>query len=62
MEGLTAIDENEYHQVLKELVLRKQKERKQETDLNIREKIINFALGKGYEMELILDLVKKLKI
>ncbi len=62
MEGLANIDENEYNQVLKELILRKQKELKPETDLKIREKIINFALGKGYELILILDMMKNLKI
>jgi len=62
MGGLTSIDETEYYQVLKEMILRKQKEFKPEKDLNIREKILNFALGKGYEMDLILNLMKKLKI
>ena len=62
MEGMTHIDEKEYLQMLKELILRKQKELRQDEDLNIREKIIDFVLGKGYEMNIILDQMKKLKI
>ena len=62
LEGLASIDEKEYHKVLEELILRKQKELKPEKDLIIRDKILNFVLGKGYEMNLILDLMKNLKI
>jgi regulatory protein len=61
-EGIESLDEKEYLNVLKELILRKQKELKPEKDLMVRDKIVNFALGKGYEMNLILDLIKKLKI
>lgn len=60
--GIKEIDEDEYLKVLKEIITLKKKEFNPEKDLNIREKIINFALGKGYEMELILDFVKSLKI
>ena len=61
-EGLTDIDDGEYHQVLDSLLLRKQIEVGSEKDLNNREKIINFALGKGYEIEIIIDHLKKLKL
>ena len=61
-EGLYEIDDEAYRNVLKELIFRKYNELKQEKNLNIREKIINFAFGKGYEMNLILELIKELQI
>jgi regulatory protein len=61
-EGLTEIDDGEYEKVIADLIQIKQKEFGKEKDLNIREKIINFALGKGYEIDLILDLMNKMKI
>jgi regulatory protein len=60
--GLRDIDEEEYRQVLRDLILRKEKEHRPEKDFTIREKILNFALGKGYEIDLVLDMMKKLKI
>jgi regulatory protein len=60
--GLDDIDEEEYRQVLTDLITKKNIELKNKKSLNIRGKIINFAQGKGYEMELIIDLVKELKI
>jgi len=60
--GIEEIDEADYQRVLCDLILKKQKEIKPEKDLNIREKIITFAQGKGYEMELILTALKELKI
>jgi len=59
--GLQEIDDEEYRQVLKDLILKKNVELKNKKSLNIRGKIINFAQGKGFEMELILDIVKELK-
>jgi regulatory protein len=61
-EGLFEIDEEEYREVLKELISRKYQEIKHEKTVNIREKIINFAYMKGYEMSLILALIKELQI
>ena len=52
--GLEEIDEEDYRRVLRDLIRKKRKEIKPEKDLNIREKIITFAQGKGYETELIL--------
>jgi len=60
--GLEEIDEEDYRRVLRDLIRKKRKEIKPEKDLNIREKILNFALGKGYESVLVLDLIKKLEI
>ncbi len=60
--GIKEIDEDEYQKVLKDLILKKQTELKPDTDFNIREKIIAFVYGKGYETELILSAIKELKI
>jgi regulatory protein len=60
--GLKEIDEEDYRQVLHDLIRKKQKEIKPEKNLNIREKIITFVSGKGYEMELIITALKELKI
>jgi regulatory protein len=61
-EGMNSIDHKDYLQTLKNMMIRKYDEIKSEEDENIREKIINFAYGKGYEMEYILSLIKELKI
>ena len=60
--GIEEIDEEDYQQVLRDLIQRKQKEIIPEKNLNIREKIITFVQGKGYEMELIFTALKELKI
>ncbi len=60
--GLEEIDDDEYQKVLKDLILKKQKEIKPDKDSNVREKIISFVHNKGYEMELILSTLKELKI
>ena len=60
--GLVEIDDEEYLQMLKEVISRKYDEIKAEKNSNIREKIINFAFGKGYEMDLILQVLKELQI
>jgi len=61
-EGMNEIDEENYLQTLKELMLHKFNEIKTKKNVNIREKIINFAYGKGYEMEHILVFIKEMKI
>ena len=61
-EGMAEIDETEYLQTLKELMIHKFNEIKTQKNVNIREKIINFAFGKGYEMEFILVFLKEMKI
>jgi regulatory protein len=60
--GIEEIDEEDYQRILRDLIRKKQKEITPEKDLNIREKIITFVLGKGYEIELILTALKELKI
>ena len=60
--GIEEIDEEGYQQILRDLIQKKQKEIIPEKNMNIREKIITFVQGKGYEMELILTALKELKI
>jgi regulatory protein len=60
--GLEEIEEEEYHKVLKELVEKKQTELWPVNDFTAREKIINFAYGKGYEFDHILSVIKELNI
>lgn len=60
--ALDEIDEADYRHTLRELIIKKRKEIKPEKEVNIREKILIFAQGKGYEVELILTALKELKI
>lgn len=57
--GLADIDDEEYRQVLKDLIIKKNVELKNKKSLNIRGKIINFAYSKGFETDLILDIIKE---
>jgi regulatory protein len=61
-EGLLEIDEEEYRNALKDIMLRKKNEVKPLNSSNIRWKIVNFVYGKGYEMDIILRMVRELKI
>jgi|ERR1035438_5495103 regulatory protein len=58
--GLDDIDNGEYYEVLKNLILKKNLELSNKKSLDIRQKIINFAQGKGFEIELILGIMKEL--
>ncbi len=60
--GIGEIDEDDYRIVLKDLILKKQKEIKPDINVNVREKIIAYVHNKGYEMELILSTLKELNI
>jgi regulatory protein len=60
--GIAEIDENDYLNTLHDLIEKKYREIKPQKDLNVREKIITFAQGKGFETDLILSIVKELNI
>lgn len=60
--GLEEINEEEYRAILESLILKKRREIKGGKNLTIREKLINFALGKGFEFDLILQSLHNLKI
>ena len=61
-DALEAIDPEEYLDILRELILKKRKEIKTGKNLNIREKIITFVTGKGFEFDLVARELKELKI
>jgi len=60
--GLDEIDEEEYQRILKEMMLKKKNEHSGENDFSIRERVINYVHGKGYEFTLILSIIKELNI
>jgi regulatory protein len=60
-EGIGSIDPDDYRNTLISLIARKRIEIKQEKNLNVRGKIVNFALAKGYEMPLILEIIKEIQ-
>ncbi len=61
-EAFNEIDENGYMKTLRNLILKKRKDFQTGKNLNIREKLINFALSKGYEFDLIAAVLKEMKI
>jgi regulatory protein len=61
-QGLDEIEEEEYKEVLSALIRKKYAELNPEKNLNIREKIITFAYGKGFEISLVHELIKELHI
>lgn len=61
-QGLDDIDEVEYIDMIRQILQKKISETKAEKKLNIRSKLVNFAMGKGYESSLILDVLKEMKI
>jgi len=60
--GLNEIDEEEYLQVLKTIILKKKEELEKEKGINIRDKIITYIQNKGYELPLIFNILKEYKI
>jgi len=60
--ALMEIDEEDYLKTLRQLIQKKMGEIKTEKSLNIRDKIINFAVAKGYEFDMILEALKTLKL
>ncbi|MCD4735504.1 MAG: RecX family transcriptional regulator [Bacteroidales bacterium] len=60
--GLQEIDEKEYFKILEKLITRKIQELS-DTDLKIRKnKIITFAVGKGFEVDLVREIMKKINL
>lgn len=56
------IGEEDYRETIRLLILKKKQEIKTEKKLNIRDKIINFVVSKGYEFDQVLDILNELKI
>ncbi|MEI6173070.1 MAG: regulatory protein RecX [Bacteroidota bacterium] len=60
--ALLEISPEDYRKTVRELVLKKKSEIKPGKNLNIREKIITFVIGKGFEFDLAAEIIKELKI
>lgn len=56
--GLREIDENEYMETLKRLIAIKKEEIREKDTLRAKYKIISYAIGKGYEPDLVKEIVK----
>ncbi len=61
-EALPEISDEDYRKTIRELILKKKSEIKPGKNLNIREKIITFVTGKGFEFDLTAEILKELKI
>ena len=62
LQAFEDLDEDEYLEILRELILKKHREIKAGKNLSIREKIITFVSGKGFEFDRINETLKELKI
>lgn len=60
--AMEEIGEDDYMRTIRELILKKQSEINTGKHLNIREKIITFVTGKGFEFDLISKVLTELKI
>jgi regulatory protein len=61
-EALSEIDEATYLKTLGSLLIKKYNATNKQKTLNLKEKLFNFAYGKGFEQELILQTIKELNI
>jgi regulatory protein len=59
--GLQEIGEEDYQSVLTELIEKKSHEIRGEKKWTIRHKLFNFALGKGFESDLVIETLNNLK-
>ena len=60
--GLDKIDEQEYHSVLKKIILKKKGEIKETDIYKANKKVATFAISKGYEPELVWDVIREYRI
>ena len=60
--AMTEIGGEEYLETIRDLILKKQQEIKAGKNLNIREKIITFVTGKGFEFDITARILKELNI
>ena len=60
--AMEEIGEDDYARTIHELILKKMSEINNGKNLNIREKIITFVTGKGFEFDLIAKVLTELKI
>lgn len=61
--GLSEIDDEDYYETLKELIVKKNSELFKETNLAQKQlKISKYLIGKGYESNLIWDAIKEISL
>jgi len=61
-EAFQEIAEDEYQEQIRKLILKKNTEIKTEKNFKKREKIITFVVGKGYEIDLVLQVLEEIKL
>jgi len=57
--GFAEIDEDEYEEILKKIIDKKAKSVKEKNDFKRKNKIAAYAIGKGFESELVWGVVKE---
>lgn len=58
--GMSEIEDEDYLQTLTDLLEKKAKEIKESNPLKRKQKLLSYALSKGFESDLVFDLMKKL--
>ncbi|MEA5256354.1 regulatory protein RecX [Arcicella aquatica] len=57
--GMSEIDDEDYIQTLAEILEKKSKEIKESNPLKRKQKLVSYALSKGFESDLVFDLIGK---
>ncbi len=57
--GMSEIDDEDYIQTLAEILEKKSKEIKESNPLKRKQKLVSYALSKGFEADLVFDLIGK---
>ena len=58
--GMSEIDDDDYMVTLQEIIEKKSKDIKDSNKLIIKQKLVKFALSRGFENDLVFDMVRKL--
>ncbi len=57
---MSEIDDEDYVQTLAEILEKKSRELKESNPLKRKQKLVSYALSKGFESDLVFDLVKEI--
>lgn len=58
-QGLAEISDEDYEKTLRELLAKKSRQISENKPLKKKQKLLQYALGKGYEMDIVLDLIEE---
>ena len=58
--GMADIDPEEYYETLRELLLKKKEGLKEKDEFALKNKMARYAIGKGYEQDLVWEAIKEL--